>query len=315
MQTKELTKEVSPISKKFLLIISSLIYVIVLIGLTSASQSNLGIVFLSLIPFLAHIAFFFFLLEEEHKLFKTIWILPVILSMLFYLVWYSGLNILNQIDGSTIFVLNIILSYIINAIFIIFYKKRSTISYKKHKDLRKNFHFLKQSYNERTAIQTDEIENLKIKLKNFEKQLNVTQENLSFNLRSIEDKCKSINFVIGRVYGKLHGGNERIRDSIKISSEWYNAFSELTQNFRKEDSARLYIILDNIHQKLKVLELKEVEVFDHISLSHLSLDREQNGRDRILDILATNDKDPVYDYHQESLEICQKLMDYLKNLE
>lgn len=308
-------KEVSPISKKFLLILASTIYVFVLIGLTSSANGNIGIVFLSLFPFLAHIAFFFFSLEEEHKLFKMIWILPVILSVLFYLVWYSGLNILNQIDGSTIFVLNIVLSYIVNAIFIIFYQRKSTISSKKHKNLKQNFHSLRQSYMERSNVQSDEIENLRKKVKDFENKLKVTKENISFNLRSIEDKCKSINFVIGRVYGKNHGGSERIRDSIKINSDWYNAFSELTQDFKKEDSSRIYIILDNIHQKLKILELKENEIFDHLSLSKLDLDRAHDGRDRILDILATNDKDPVYDYHQESLEICQKLMDYLKGLE
>ena len=307
-------KEVSPISKKFLLTLASAIYLIVLIGLTSATKGNIGIIFLSLFPFLSHIAFFFFSLEEEHKLFKTIWILPVILSVLFYLVWYSGLNILNQIDGSTIFVLNILLSYIINIIFIIFYQKRSTVSYKKHKKLEHNFHTLQQGYIEKNNIQTDKIKDLKQKLKDFETRLKVTKENFSFNLRSIEDKCKSINFVIGRVYGKKHGGTETLRESIKISSDWYNAFSELTQDFKKEDSARIFIILDNIHQKLKLLELKEKEVFSNLAISKLDLNREQDGQDRILDVLATNDKDPIYDYHQESLEICQRLMDYLKDI-
>lgn len=308
-------KEISPVSRKFLLALACFVYVFVLISLTLSSGGNIAVIFISILPFLAHISFLFFFIEDEKKLFRMIWLMPVILSVLFYIVWYSGLSVLNQIDGSAIFVLNIILCYLLNAAFIIFYKRRYSVPYRRHMALQDNFHSLRKSYMERSSVQSEEIENLRRQLKEFEDKLKVTKENFSFNLRSIEDKCKSINFVIGRVYSKKNGGNDSMRDVLKINSEWYNAFSEITQDFKKEDSARLYIIIDSINQKLNVLEMRENEVFDNASLSKLELSRGSEGNDKVIDVLAANDKDPVYDYQQEAKEICKRIMEYLKNIQ
>ncbi|MCK5107999.1 MAG: hypothetical protein KAQ83_04695, partial [Nanoarchaeota archaeon] len=150
-------------------------------------------------------------------------------------------------------------------------------------------------------------------VEDYEAELKVTKQNLTFNLRSIEDKCKSINFGIGRVYGKKKGGSEKIRDVLRINSDWYNSFSELAQNFQPENSARLFLALDNIYNKLRLFEMKENDIFNSLLLSKLNLDRRKDGTNKIIDVLIKNDNDPILDYYKEALEICQKLMDYLRN--
>lgn len=304
---------ISELSKKFITIIGSIWFIVAVLFFTIVSHANLAIVFLSLTPLLLHIAFFFIFIEDEKKLFQTMWLLPVILSALLYFAWYSNaFGMLKKVDGSAIFVLNIILSYITNGLFTLFYHKKIKHS-RKEQQLKENYEHLHKTYLQQNKKHQEEVDYLRTQVEDFEHQLKITKQNLTFNLRSIEDKCKSINFVIGRVYGKNKGGNEKIRDVLRINNDWYNTFSELAQNFKQENSARLFLALDNIYNKLKLFELKENEIFDLSILSKLKLDRQKDGGNKIIDILVKNDNDPVLDYYKEALEVCTKLMDYMRN--
>jgi hypothetical protein len=305
--------QISELSKKFITIIGSVWFIAAVVFFSWAADANLATVFICLMPLLLHISFFFIFLEHEKKLFQTMWLLPLILSALFYFAWYSEFfGILKSVDGPAIFVLNIVLSYLTNVLFIMFYHKKIKSS-KKEKQLKKNYEDLHKTYLQQNKKYQNEVNFLKKQVQEYEDELKITKQNLSFNLRSIEDKCKSINFVIGRVYGKKKGGSEKIRDILRINSDWYNSFSELAQNFQAKNSARLFLALDNIYNKLKLLEMEERDVFDKSTLSKLKLERKEDGSNKIIDVLVKNDNDPVLDYYKEAMEICTKLMDYLRD--
>jgi len=165
---------------------------------------------------------------------------------------------------------------------------------------------------------TEELEETKHKLMETQKvaidaknELIVSKENFNITLRSIEDKCKAINFVIGRVYSEKKGATENERSKLRINSELYNSFSELTTDFKAEDAEKLYAVLRHIHKRLLDLELPEREVITLGTVS-LPVDRDAHGNDKIIEVLQKNDKDPVKEYHAGAKEICEKLMNFLR---
>lgn len=162
-----------------------------------------------------------------------------------------------------------------------------------------------------------DLKSLKDKLKDAEKELTVTKKDLvvtkadfTVNLRAIEDKCKAINFVIGRVYADKKGGNKQIRSKLGINRVLYNNFSEIAADFNEKDSGKLLELLVAIRKRLDQLELKESEVINPKS-GRIPLKREKGQK--ILDILAVNDKDPVVNYHSDAKEVSDKLINYLKS--
>ncbi|HEY9701089.1 MAG TPA: hypothetical protein V6C58_01490, partial [Allocoleopsis sp.] len=154
-----------------------------------------------------------------------------------------------------------------------------------------------------------ELQSTKTELHEAHKKLKITRENFSVNLRSIEDKCKAINFVIGRVYSDKKGANATIREQLRIDTEWYNAFSELSTNYVESDAGKLMHILDKIYKKLILLEQEESDLLK-IGKAKLPVIRQE--KDTVLDILARNDKDPIKYFHSEAKEICTKLIGFLK---
>ena len=138
----------------------------------------------------------------------------------------------------------------------------------------------------------------------------ITRENLSQTIRSIEDKCKAINSVIGRVYSNKKGGSIEIRQHLSVPREWYNRFSELTKDLSKKSEKELLGIILNIHKKVMTLELKEYDVFK-TSKGRVPVERDFFGQDRIIDVLARNDKDPVKEYHKAAKQVCEDVIGFL----
>ena len=179
-----------------------------------------------------------------------------------------------------------------------------------HKE-KKNTLQIKQEHQLDKQRSSEEISRLNEELRKIKEELNITKGNFSKTLRSIEDKCKAINFVIGRVYSDKKGGSPELRKKLIIDREWYNQFSKLTKNFKDDDAPALLEILYLIRERLSLHKKREKDVLGNIKAEKIPVKRNKEGNDPILLILANNDEDPVLYYHEEAKEIATKLIKYL----
>lgn len=131
-------------------------------------------------------------------------------------------------------------------------------------------------------------------------------------INSIEDKSKALNFVVGRVYNKYHGGESSIRDKLRIPPEWYNEFSNIGVGTNKIDFEKLDEIITKFELQLKNFEKTENELFKNKANSLKNLIRDPSGSDKIIDVLDHNDKDPVRSYYQGAIDFCSKIRDSMK---
>ena len=182
--------------------------------------------------------------------------------------------------GYSLTVMNILFSYAANILLLLVYQlpeRKSRVEY----------------YHKKYEQQLKQTTKLKQQL------TNISSKNFTVKLRSIEDKCKAINFVIGRVYSTKHKGNKTIRETLKIPRELYDRFSEMEKKGLADPK-----LLNQILNKLINLEHTESQAIGKRILS--------KNHEPIIQILKENDKDPVEDYHREAKEVCQALIQYLK---
>lgn len=149
-----------------------------------------------------------------------------------------------------------------------------------------------------------ENEDYKHKIDTLESQVkqgkeDVTEESLNIHLHNVEEKAKSLNAIIGRVYQDKNGGSAKIRERLHIPREFYNALTH---------DASLPA-LEGIYEKLLILELPEKGVF-HIRKKVLR--RDENGNDPIIEVLANNDSDPAMTIYTELKDLCQKIIHYVR---
>ncbi|MBT7902379.1 hypothetical protein HN587_00845 [Candidatus Woesearchaeota archaeon] len=171
---------------------------------------------------------------------------------------------------------------------------------------------LQEKYLQEKQINSKEVNKLNKHLKTVREQLEITTTNFSTSLRSIEDKCKAINSVIGRVYSDRKGGSKELREFLAIERDSYNEFSEITKSFSEDNVPDLLKVLYEIRSKLKTMYKKEKQVLDKIPLkTKIKVKRDKKGEDPILLVLANNDKDPILYYYEEASEITSKLIKYL----
>ncbi len=154
------------------------------------------------------------------------------------------------------------------------------------------------------------IRKLEQELRVTKQKLQVSRENISITLREIEAKAKAINFVVGRVYSDKNGGSTVIREKLHIDRDLYNAFSDLTAQYSQSDAQEVKNILQIIQNKLAIYELPEKQVFVLSGGAH-NLIRDPSGETPILEVLASNDKDPIVDYYTGLREVCTKLLEFL----
>ncbi len=138
-------------------------------------------------------------------------------------------------------------------------------------------------------------------------------EKLKEYVQSIEDKAKGINFAIGRVYRSSNGGTATMRDRLKINREWYNEFYDIKEEDLeegdKEKIERAKVLLHKIHDRLKVLARRENDVFHKDEISRLkNLARNGAGEDAVIDVLKTNDRDPVENYYVSAVDFCERIL-------
>ncbi|MFT4312588.1 MAG: hypothetical protein ACMXYF_05155 [Candidatus Woesearchaeota archaeon] len=149
-----------------------------------------------------------------------------------------------------------------------------------------------------------ESEQYKRQIESLEQELvqkeQVTVEDVPKHLHTVEEKCKSLNAIIGYVFQDKNGGSEKIRSRLNIPRDFYNALTH-------EGSLPA---LEGIYEKLLLLELPEKALF---SLRRTTLVRDQDGNDSMVEILANNHNDPVRQIFMETKDLCKRLIEFLRN--
>jgi hypothetical protein len=267
-------------------LVSLIILFIVIVFTALNTGSSLIFVLLGFMPTIATIVLCLIMFDETVFSMVILWILPFVLSGLFFVVATSQTLLKSNLDVGALVAINIFCSVIYLIIFFIIAKLLSPKDHEssEHKPAHAAAHVMAQH------------------------QPTTIKEYVS----SIEDKSKALNFVIGRVYNKYHGGSKLLREKLSLKPEWYNEFSEALHNEANPDKKRMLQVLDNIDKQLQLLNVLEKEILTSDQLSELkNLERNPEGNDKVLDILIKNDKDPVESYYQGAKEFCLKLRDIL----
>jgi len=379
------------------LIVHILIFALTLFFLSVSTQTNPVLVLFGLIPLLLYL-FFFFITFKRDKMLNggVLWITPLVFAFFFYMVGETVFPFLLDMDIEVLSILNVLVAYIMNFIFILTYhaprllkesnkpskkpksnsltehkltdfKDTDKLSYyttalenlqkelesyeekhllneqdiKKYREILTHYNKKFEDYNnvitdlrtklfeyekeEKNKVSSDDLEyykkianyfhlknedydkhfaKLKEELSKYKHDLKINKDNFITKIRAIEDKCKAINFVIGRVYSVKRGGNAKIREIIRIDKDLYNAFSAITDNFQPKDASKVFKILTKIMEKLSLFEMTEEEVFSSGQIL-------SKHNEKIIDILARNDKDPVMTYYDGAKQVCIDLMNYL----
>jgi DNA repair exonuclease SbcCD ATPase subunit len=176
----------------------------------------------------------------------------------------------------------------------------------------KKYKSLAEKYAQKNEEYSDKIHGLQEKLTRTQEELSVTKSTVGNTLRGIEDKCKAINFVIGRVYADRKGGSKEIRQRLHIPSELYNSFSKMRSEHDPEQIPQIIELVRNIYNHLIQLELPEYNLFK-TRKEQLPVMRDEEGKSKIIDVLENNDADPVREYFLEAKEICNRLSVYFEN--
>jgi hypothetical protein len=281
----------------------TILFVMVLFFLSYLNDTGMGMVFLGLLP-LGIFSIIISIFHNNKKLPITIILTPIILNIIFIYIWSLGtISIMEKIDIPQISVLNILLSYAILVLRPI-YNAHTKIKNKLEKSFKDRNLKLYHSQLKENLWKKEKIRELNRKIEELNNQLESKENDIIPHLRNIEDKCKGINFVIGRVYSTRNGASKKLREKIIISRELYNRFSEISEQKDNLDKNELLKIMHDLLSSLTRLEKSEMEL---LGLEIKKLKRVTNGI-AIIDVLAENDKDPVKDYYSEAKEICIRII-------
>lgn len=266
-------------------LVSILVLFIVIVITSLSTEASLFFVLMGFMPTLITIILCLLMFDETLYSLIILWLTPFILTGLFFVVATSQTLLKSNLDVGALVTVNIILSVLYLIIFFAIAKLLSP----------KESHHHKPAHSEAHAMAAHQ------------------PKTIREYVASIEDKSKALNFVIGRVYNKYHGGSKQLREKLSLKSEWYNEFSDALQNETNPDKRRLLTILDNIENQLFLLTKTEKEVLSEEELRELKgLERKEDGSERIMDVLIKNDKDPVDSYYAGAKEFCLKLRDILQ---
>mgnify|MGYP006294630969 FL=1 len=279
------------------------LFMVFLIGwINVRTGAELSVIFASFIPTFATILISLaFFSSGQYKYKIIVWLVPIFTVIIWYAIAVSGqVAALAKVDSGNISVFNFLLSMI----YLIVLDAFRSIELNVIEPLKKR---IKTTEEKVTNLKASKLEE---KVKTYG-----TEKSVEEYIQAIEDKSKALNFVIGRVYSAKHGGSEKLRNMIRIDKEWYNTFAEIRPDEIKSNILRLRKAVYSIGERLNVLHLTEKEVFPQ-SLSKLKkLQRNPEGKDRIIDVLIANDKDPVYAYYKSAVEFCNKAAKEIDALE
>ena len=271
--------------------IAVLVLLVILIIITSiTSDAPLFLVVVGFSPSIIAVVLSIIFFEESRLGKIRVWITPFVVVAVFFLVATNQGILSSNLEVSTLVAVNIIICVVYLALALLIAK--SMVSEKKA-------HVRREQKN--------------------------TPQTIKEFISSIEDKSKAINFVIGRVYNKYHGGSKEMRDLISIKSDWYNEFSDILKNedgenknieqIRDKDKlVNMLYVVNKIYERLLLLKQTEKGIFGTKSDNLKNLDRERAGTQPIIEVMKKNDKDPVESYHQSALQMCGLLKEKLNSL-
>ncbi len=292
------------VSTRSAAILSFLLYFLFIFAVAWMANEELFIVFFGFFPVFLYLIATFILLYLDFAMAEIVYLFPIVLGAAFYAIWYFDVSpFLSVMNGPMLTVLNIVVSFVFAAVLSLLHphgvdKLRGGLG-------------VKMEHPE--AILDNSEEEVSFENTHGPEELPTPDKPMSVTIRGIEDKCKAINFVIGRVYSTKRGGSKEIRSQIGISKEWYNAFSALLQGDDVLDPKELLSVVEQISNRLHDLEKPEAELFE-LEKAKIEVERSADGSDTILSVLSHNDKDPVEEYHAEALEVCQQVINYLNQL-
>lgn len=270
-------------------IVALVAWSVLIVFLSIVTFSNPFDTLIGLSPVLLTIIVTYILVDKYHMESGFLLIFPFIFTGILYLLGTA--NLLGGIDYPTLSSVNLIFGLLFESVLIVHYtflRRERKIKVKK--------------------VKKKEVEEEKKLVINLD-----DEEGLKSFVSSIEDKSKAINAAIGRVYSVRRGGTEPLRKKIKIDATHYNEFNELKNEPPEKRKETAINLLKKIKERLELLQKFEKEVFDLDDMSTLlNINRTSNGKDKIIDVLVKNDKDPVKAYYEGALEFCNNA---LKELE
>ncbi len=259
------------------LVFMFVLLLIAVLSITLTSESDFAAVAFSFSPSFLFIIICFVLEEKDFLHNRALfWTLPFVLCVLFF---FAASALTPRLDILNLTFLNL-------AICLVFMAMLSFMGFFE-KSIEGIFAALKE-------------EEPKAAVKQAEKQ------NLDEYILSIEDKCKAINFVIGRVYSVHNGGTKEIRDIIRIPQEWYNHFSSIAHNITEDNKVQVISLLNELLERLNILYETESRVFGDMQHRLKNLKRDTRGRSKVIEVIVANDKDPVQNYVESAIDYCLK---------
>ncbi len=265
-----------PISTEKAVLVGSLLFVLFL-ALISAVQTDSAVFYpiIGFSPLMLSIITMLLIIDRGFKGF-VFWSLPFLYSLLFFIV--GGIEFLGldkQMDIPSLTSINIFLGIFLLA-------GLSLLEFKE---------FLKVS-----------------------SEASEEDFDLEESIDSVEDRCKAMNFAIGRVYSKYHGGTEKMRKRIKIPKDLYNEFNEISEENFEENKEEALVLIKKIRKRLSLLTKKEKEIFGEQWKELEDLERDEGGESKVLEVLKRNDKDPVDVYYLALTKSTEKIMKELRKL-
>ncbi len=286
---------------------------ILIIWVSISTMAPVINIFISFLPAVLSIITIFALFDTFEKNFRWgMFIVPFVWCGLFYYLGIAGiLPMYAVLDIGNITVLNFLLSLVfVVIIYLIGEVENRLVTYEKSRIVKKKL--MNDMLAKKERIHHHKAEQKKTEKEHHAKNIEEAPKVITEYIQSIEDKSKAMNFVIGRVYSQRNGGTPEMRDKIKINSEWYNEFSEVTGDNVNEKLFAAQKTVYLIYERLLDLKRSEKEIFGKISYELKNLKRDEFGRTKIIDVLNDNDKDPVDVYYKSSLEFCTKAINELK---
>lgn len=270
----------------------SVLLLVFMFFLALKNDTSIILVIYGFLPTIAYLILNYIFLYRLRQKRLIVWIMPFLLVLLFHgMAELVSQSTIARMDLTVVSYLNLLVSYVFAAITMFYIYVISEIEKEKSK--------LAHIQEEVKVVEKREEKN----------KYGIESLDIRTTIQGIEDKCKALNFAIGRVYSNKHGGNPELRSRIRINKEWYNTFSKLIESFTDEDKRNIKKSVSLILNQLNKLEKRESDVFPKTNFKGIT--RDDQGRDRIIDVLVRNDKDPVETYVNSAKDFCKHILDVL----
>lgn len=291
-------------------LIALVLWFFIIIMLSIVTESSPFSTMMGLSPVLFTIIVSYILVDYYHLESGFLMVFPVIFTGIFLLMGMG--HMLGEVDYANLSVVNLVFGLLFEAAITMHHSLLKKHLQEEHVVEEKKTEIVVSPGSDAAKKELVEVKKELASVKKMIVKLDSDEDVKKFII-SIEDKAKAINAVIGRVYSVRHGGTESLRKKIKIDPEHYNEFNELKDKAPSKRKSAAVSILNKINSTLDVIEKPEKEVFDSTDLKGLlNLQRDTRGYDRVLDVLAKNDSDPVKLYYEGAREFCKEALNALE---